>query len=210
MSGKQFWIAALIAVTMLAVSGAAQDEKNELTGMIGRTFISDQRIVGATNINPFVRTGRGLTFEGSYARRIRITELYSLSGEVPVLYNPDEDLGSGNDVVPSGYRALFVTPSARLNLFPVTAVSPWVSFGAGFGHFSESKNLNYFGTNPGKSTTNAVIQGGVGLDVRLKRRLFLRGEARDFWSGEPDYPLAPTGHSRQHNYFVSGGVMWRF
>jgi hypothetical protein len=42
-------------------------------------------------------------------------------------------------------------------------------------------------------------------------RIHVRGEVRDFWSGEPDYPLADTGKSRQHNnYFVGGGVMWRF
>ena len=32
----------------------------------------------------------------------------------------------------------------------------------------------------------------------------MRGEVRDFWSGVPDFPLAPTGKSRQHNYFVAG------
>jgi hypothetical protein len=210
MSEKRLWIAALITVTALAVSAAAQDEKNEIAGMLGRTFVSDQRIVGATNINPFVRTGKGLTLEGNYARRILVTALYSITGEVPVVFNPREKLGSGDNVVPKSYKSIFVTPSARVNLFPTNAVSPWVSFGAGFGHFSESKDLNYFDSNPGKSTTSATIQGGVGLDVRLRRSLFIRGEARDFWSGEPDYPLAPTGHSRQHNYFVSGGVMWRF
>jgi hypothetical protein len=212
MSEKRFWIAAVLVLTALVATSAAygQDEKNEISGMLGRTFVSDQRIVGATYINPFVRTGKGLTIEGDYARRVWVTPLYSISGEVPVVFNPREKLGSGGDVVPASYKSFFVTPAARLNLFPTNAVTPWVSFGAGIGHFSESDNLNYFGTNPGKSTTSATIQGGVGLDVRLKHRLFLRGEARDFWSGEPNYPLAATGHSRQHNYFVSGGVMWRF
>jgi hypothetical protein len=40
MSVKPLLIAALVAVTMLAASAFAQ--KNELTGIIGRTFISDQ------------------------------------------------------------------------------------------------------------------------------------------------------------------------
>jgi hypothetical protein len=50
----------------------------------------------------------------------------------------------------------------------------------------------------------------LGLDVRVWRRLHVRGEVRDFWSNQPDYPLAPTGNTRQHNYFVGGGAMWRF
>ena len=66
---------------------------------------------------------------------------------------------------PQSTKQIFVTPAVRLNVFPSTAVSPWASFGGGFGHFSENKNLNYYGTNPGGSTTSGVIQGGFGLDV---------------------------------------------
>ena len=215
MSGKKAVIAVL-AVTMfiLGTFASAQDEKNELTGMIGRIFISDQGIQGATYPNPFVRSGHGLTFEVDYSRRLFATPIFSVSGEVPAVFNLDEDLGSGSDVVPSDYKQIFVTPAVRLNLFPSTAVSPWVSFGGGFGYFSESKNLNYYGTNPGGSSTSGVIQGGLGLDVNpfTKRfsRFGFRGEVRDFWSGTPDLPLADTGKTRQHNYFLGGGVIWHF
>ena len=112
--------------------------------------------------------------------------------------------------MPKDYSALFVTPGVRVNIFPATAVSPWASFGGGFGHISQNGATLYGGANPGKGTTMAVLQYGVGLDVRIKRRLFVRGEGRDYWAGEPDFPLAPTGKSRQHNYFVGGGVFWRF
>ncbi len=210
MSGKQLWIGVLAVVTMLAVSAAAQDEKNELTGMIGRTIISDQGIKGANYFNPFVRSGKGLSFEVNYARKFIATQIFSLAGEVPVVFNPDEDLNAGSDIVPIDYSAFFITPSARLNLFPTTAFSPWISFGGGFGHFGENKTLIYGGANPGKSKTTAVIQGGIGLDVKVWHRFSIRGEARDFWSGEPDFPLAATGKTRQHNYFVAAGIVWRF
>ena len=94
------------------------------------------------------------------------TPVLAVSGEVPAVFNLDEDLGSGSDVVPADYKQIFVTPAVRLNVFPYTAVSPWVSFGGGFGHFSENKTLNYYGTNPGGSTTSGVLQGGFGLDVK--------------------------------------------
>jgi len=213
MSGKQAVLAVLIvAVCILGASAAAQDEKNELTGVVGRIFISDQGITGpnAPTVNPFVRSGHGFTFEVNYARVFRATSIYSISGEVPAAFNLDEDLGSGGPVVPTDYKQIFVTPAVRVNLFPATAVSPWVSFGGGFGHFSEGKNLIYYGTNPGGSTTSGVIQGGLGLDVRVWKRFSIRGQVRDFWSGTPDLPLADTGKSRQHNYFVGIGVMWRF
>jgi len=211
MSARQYWIAVLSLFTFLAASSVAQD-KNEIGGVIGRVFISDQGI--QANINdPTIHSGKGITFGGEYTRRFIVAPIFSLSGEVVAVYNPDEDLnagGFGNAVVPTDYKQLFVTPAARLNLFPATAVSPWVSLGGGFAHFSQGNMLDYGGSNPGKSTTSGVLEGGVGLDVKLVGSVYIRGEARDFWSGEPDFPLAPTGKTRQHSYFVGGGVFWRF
>lgn len=215
MSGKQAVIAVLaVTMSILGASAAAQDEKNELTGILGRTIISDQGIPGATYFNPYVRSGKGLTFEVNYARRLFGTPVYAVSGEVPAVFNLDEDLNSGANVVPIDYKQIFVTPSVRANLFPATAVSPWVSVGGGFGHFSENKTLIYSGPNPGKSTTTGVLQMGLGLDVRPWQHRFsrfsIRGEVRDFWSGTPDLPLAKTGKTRQHNFFVGGGLIWHF
>lgn len=213
MSEKQLLLVVLALSAIFQVSAVAQDEKNELTGIIGRTFISDQGITGpnAPAKEPLIRSGKGLSFEVNYTHRFWITQIYSISGEVPAMFNLDEDLNSGGPIVPIDYRQIFITPAVRLNLFPATAVSPWVSFGGGFGHFSENKNLIYDGgPNPGQSKTMGVIQGGIGLDVRVLHQFYIRGEARDFWSGEPDFPLADTGKTRQHNYFVGGGVMWRF
>jgi hypothetical protein len=213
MFGKRLWIAVLTVVTTLAASAVAQDEKNEIGGTLGRTFISNQGIKSGIDPNTIIASGKGLSFDVEYARRFIVTPVFAVSGEAVVMVNKDEDInggGFGFAVVPPQYSQLFVTPGARVNLFPTTAVSPWISLGAGFAHFSESSTLIYGGTNPGKSTTSAVIQGGIGLDVKVWRKLSIRGEVRDFWSGEPDFPLAPTGKTRQHNYFVAGGAFWRF
>ena len=211
MSGKQAVMAVLlVTVSILGATSVAQDEKNELTGIVGRTFISQQGIQGATYLNPFVDSNNGFTFEVNYARRLFGTPVYAVSGEVPAVFNLDEDLNSGSNVVPVDYKQIFVTPALRVNLFPATAVSPWISLGGGIGRFSENKNLIYGGTNPGSSSTTGVLQGGVGLDVRVWHRFSIRGQVRDFWSGTPDLPLAATGKTRQHNFFVGGGVVWRF
>jgi hypothetical protein len=219
MSGKKTALAALsiiIGVVLCVPASAQSDEKNSITGMFGRVIISDQGIHGpdAPSINPFVRSGKGASFQVNFARVLLATPVYSVSGEVPAVFNLDEDLGSGGPVVPQDYRQILVTPAVRVNLFPETAVSPWVSFGGGFGHFSENKNLLYYGTNPGGSSNTGVIQGGIGLDVspfeHRFRRLSFRGEGRDFWSGTPNLPLADTGKTRQHNYFVGAGAIWHF
>jgi Outer membrane protein beta-barrel domain len=213
MLGKRLGVAVVIVLTMLVTSAVAQDEKNELGGILGRTFISNQGITGGTDPGTIIAFGKGLSFDVEYARRFLVTPVYAVSGEVVLMYNKDEDINGGSygfAVIPPQLSQLFVTPAARVNLFPTTAVSPWISVGGGFGHITQSSQLLYGGTNPGTSSTSAVFEGGLGLDVKVWRKLSIRGEVRDFWSGAVDFPLAPTGKSRQHNFFVGGGAFWRF
>jgi hypothetical protein len=213
MFGKRLGIAVLLMAIGSARSAVAQGEKNELGGDIGRIFISDQGIQNATYFDPVIHSGKGLTFDVNYARHLIVLPVWALSAEVLFAYNHKELVNAGAygfSVVPQGYKQTFVTPAARLNLFPTTAVSPWVDFGAGFAHYTESSELLYGGANPGKDTSSAAIEAGVGLDVRVWKTISMRGGVHDFWAGEPDYPLAPTGRSRQHNYFVFGGAFWRF
>ena len=213
MSGKRLCVAMVVVATLLAVSALAQDEKNAVGGILGRTFIADQGIQNATYFDPIIHTGKGLTIEGEYARPFLVTPIYAISAEGLLLYNWDVDLNAGeygHSVVPSDLKKLFATPAARVNLFPTTAVSPWISFGAGFGRITQNDQLIYGGTNPGKSTTSAVIEAGFGLDVKARRKLSIRMDVRDFWAGQPDFPLAPTGNTSQHNIFVGGGAFRRF
>ena len=210
---KRFCLAVLLMATITAVSAVAQDEKNEIGGDLGRIFVSDQGIQNATYPGHSIHFGKGLTFDINYARRIRVAPVWAASAEVIFAYNHDLDVNAGSygfSVVPSDIKQTFVTPAARVNFFPTTAVSPWVSFGVGFAHYSENNQLLYGGANPGKSTTSAAIEGGIGLDVKVTNRVSMRGGVRDFWAGEPDFQLAPTGKSRMHNYFVFGGAFWRF
>jgi hypothetical protein len=203
----------LVALVLLAGTAAAQDEnpiptKNELTGMLGRTFISNQ---GVASTGTDVHFGQGLTFEVDYGRRLRDNDLYSVTAEVPVLFNLDENLNFIVNVVPEGYKSYFITPSVRANLLPHTFISPWASAGVGFGHFTSSSTLELGGgPNPGsRGATGAVIQGGFGLDVRVTHTFSIRTGVRDFWSGVPQLNV-DTGKSRQHNFFVGSGVIWHF
>ena len=208
MSLKHFTIGALVAFSIFVEHAAAQ--KNELSGIIGRTFVSNQGIPGAPSYDPELRFGKGLTFEINYARHVMGGEVLALALEVPFVVDPAQDLHTAQNLVPKQYSSYFVTPAARLNVFPRTAVSPWVSFGGGFGHFSESSTLVFGGTNPGKTgTTTGVLQAGLGLDVKLYKNFSLRGEAREFWSGVPQLNV-DTGKSRQYNLFAGGGIVWHF
>jgi hypothetical protein len=201
MSLKHLIIGTVLAICTFAAQAAAQ--KNELAGMLGATFISNQGIQGSPSFD-VLRSGNGFTFEVNYARHFVQGPFWSLAAEVPFLVNPDEDLHTTSNPFIS-YRSYFVTPAARLNLFPEQAVSPWVSFGGGFSHFSVTSGSNSKSTG----NTTGVLQAGLGLDVKIIGRFSLRGEARDFWSGVPNLNVN-TGKSRQHNILVAGGIVWHF
>ena len=208
MSLKHLTIGALVAVSFVAHAAAQQ---NELSGILGRTFVSNQGIQGAPSFDPDLRFGNGLTFEVNYARQVMGGPVLSLALEVPFVVNPDEDLHAAlPNRIPEKYSSYFVTPAARLQAFSGQAVSPWVSVGGGFGHFAASSTLLFGGTNTGTTGTNTgILQVGAGLDVKIIGRFSLRGEVRDFWSGVPQLNVN-TGKNRQHNIFVGGGIVWHF
>jgi hypothetical protein len=214
---RKFFVAGLMLLAAgSTVAGAQESEsqrsKNEVAVTIGRTFISDQGVPNTNFFDNTVHFGKGLTFEGDYAWTFKRYSWASLAAEVPFTINPDEDLNYGLDQVPLQYSSIFITPAARLTLIPNLAISPWFSFGGGIGHFIASKDLLFYGTNPGpRIKTTGVLQGGVGMDVRLPglRSTRFRVEARDDWSGVPPINVN-TGKTRQHNYYVGGGLVFHF
>jgi hypothetical protein len=204
-----FFSAVVVSLAALIPLAGAQD-RNELTGVIGRTIISDQGVRGTSTPGALLTSGSGLSFEVNYGRRFMDLGLLSLTGEVPLVVNVSENVHYDLNLVPKDYKSFFVTPALRANLFPDNGISPWVSVGGGFGYFKENSTLEFGGANPGKTgTTTGILQIGAGLDVKLFSRFSVRGEVRDFYSGIPQLNL-DTGKSRQHNFFVGGGVVYHF
>ena len=205
-------LAAALLVIVWAVTAWSQEPKNEISGTIGRSITGDQTVPNAATVFNRIHFGHGTSFDINYARKLRSYGWGDLSVEVPVIFNPDEDLNYGTNQIPRQYSSYFITPAARVNLIPYFAVSPWLSFGGGVGIFHASENLLYFGANTGDRTkATGTLQGGVGLDVRLPKfeHLKFRFEARDDWSGVA--PLnVDTGRSHQHNYYVAAGGVFRF
>jgi len=202
-----FSLAVLAVLTILVAGAFAQ--KNELGGTLGRTFISDQGVAGTAFPDSNIHFGHGLTFEANYGRHLLNTGVFRITLEVPAVFNPNEKLHFGGLNTPSSFASYFVTPSARVTLLPSGAVAPWISIGGGFGHFSLSSRLDSGQPNPQSGSTTGVFQLGLGLDVRIIHSLYLRGEVREFNSGEPQLNVN-TGKSRFNNLFAGAGVAWHF
>jgi hypothetical protein len=94
-------MAALVAVTTLTASALAQ--KNELTGIIGRTFVSDQGVLNTNLFDNNLRFGKGLSFEVNYGRHLMGNGFVRLTFEVPAVFDFDQDIHFASNLVPEAY-----------------------------------------------------------------------------------------------------------
>lgn len=122
---QRFFAAVVLVLTVASTIAVAQEgQKNEIAVTVAHTFISDQGVPGTNFFDNSVHFGKGFSYQGNYARRLRNFRWGALSAEVPVVYNPDEDLNYGQNQIPRQYSAIFVTPAARVNLLQNFPFSP--------------------------------------------------------------------------------------
>jgi len=207
MARIRYAVVVLCAAAMLTASAAAQN--NEISGAIGRIFISDQGVPGTFLADSNIHFGDQLSYELNYGHRFVDIGVAALTVEVPFVFSIDQKVNFTLGNVPKSFNSCFLTPSARINFFPNAGFSPWISGGGGFGRFAESSELEDGSHNSGSTgTTVGAAQLGVGLDVRLLRSVMLRGEVRDLYSGKVQLNVNPQ--SKQHNIFAGVGLSWRF
>jgi hypothetical protein len=88
---------------------------------------------------------------------------------------------------------------------PVTAANATVPQNYASLYLAPGVRLKFF---PNSRLSPWAAAGG-GLDYRLFRFIGLRGEVRDFFSGNPNLNTALSS-STQHNVVASGGIILRF
>jgi hypothetical protein len=205
MARKKLGMALLATLTVLAVNAVAQS--NQVAGIVGRSFISNQSVSGS---GAKIYFGDGLSYEANFSHTFINLGIVGIGVEVPFVFNPVTNVSfAGANAVPKDFRAYYITPAARATLFPTTAFNPWVSVGGGVAHYSPNSTLQYGGPNPNTSSTNTgVFQVGIGLDVRILGPFKLRGEFRDFDSTEP--PINLNTSKRGSHYFAGGGLVFAF
>ena len=118
-----FSAAVLVSLAGL-ISAASAQEKNELTVLLGRTFVSDHASVNTSTPGALLTSGAGLSLEANYGRRLLDLDLVGLTAEVPFVVNFGENVHYPVNLAPKNYKSFVVTPALRANLFPNAGSRP--------------------------------------------------------------------------------------
>lgn len=186
------------------IAQSTEPPKHEIGLTLGR-LLSQDRAAGATRFE----LGSGTALQANYGFRLLSSSKVALYGEVHMLANPQRVVTSTNPGLTKDVASLFVTPGLRVKFFPRGAIAPYFAVGGGWALFEHSTKTIGGAPNPASRTaSHGVLDFGGGVDVKFWKFIGLRGEIRDFYSGNPSYNLSLNGS--QHNLVVGGGFVLRF
>src|SRR5262249_20756380 len=151
--------------------------------------------------------GSGLAYQATYAHLFTGNRLVGWGLEVPFVALPSQDVQSPSSSSPRNYASIFITPGIRVTFVSTSAISPSASVGGGYARFAESTTLVTGAPNTFKTGANkGALQYGGGVDFKTPFRnpvpLVLRGEIRDFYSGQPRLNIERPRNG-QHNVIIS-------
>jgi hypothetical protein len=172
--------------------GGIPGQTRSFQGLAGRAQISADRSFGI-----------------NYGHRFLGAKIAALYGEIEFAAIPNRALTAVTATVPQNYASLYLTPGLRLKFLPASRLSPWVAIGGGYGLYQQFAQLSNSQNTTNKFLNRGVFEYGGGLDYRLFRFVGLRGEVRDFFSGNPNLNVA-LSTSAQHNVVASNGLILHF
>ena len=124
--------------------------------------------------------------------------------------SPLRDVSTSVTTATHDFASLYVTPGIRVKFLPASRISPYAVIGGGYGDYEQSTALINGRPNPAsRQLARGVFDFGAGVDVRVWRFIALRGEARDFFTGSPEYNIA-TISGGQHNVVATGAIVLRW
>jgi hypothetical protein len=199
------FLALALLVHTFPVEALAQS--NDITFSLGGTPSQSRGFRSPTT--GAAQTSADISLGANYGRCFLDAEVAELYGEIESVALPNRGLTAATATVPQNYASLYVAPGLRLKVLPSARLSPWVAVGGGYALYEQSAKLS-----SGQNTTNKFLSRGIfdfggGLDYKVFRFLGLRGEVRDFLSGNPNLNVALSS-STQHNVVASGGISVRF
>jgi hypothetical protein len=201
---------AKFALLLLPAFGAAcfaQEDsppRNELAfGLAGIPALS-------RSDSPSLDAGSGVAFQVNYGRRFFSNNKVALYGEINFLASPLRDVSSSVTTATRDFSSLYLTPGIRVKFLPASRVSPNVLVGGGYADNEQSTTLINGQPNlASRELARGVFDFGAGVDVRIWRFVALRGEARDYYTGSPEYNVA-TISGGQQNIVATGGFVVRW
>jgi hypothetical protein len=213
MKMKRFTI--LFFFVVLILSCAAQAQRTELGFSAGASSVGGIKLGFACPAcaafgTETVDTGHQVFLEGTAGLRLVNARVASIHLELPIVGVPHQNVRFS--LPPSDFIAslssLYITPSIKAKFLPASRISPWVSAGGGWAHFSM----------PNDFTNKGALQFGGGADIKTSVPHFgFRLEIRDFLSGQPSFGTPgvgllgnpPSGFNR-HNVLAGGGILVHF
>jgi opacity protein-like surface antigen len=159
---------------------------------------------------PSLDAGSGVALQVNYGRRFINGRKAALYGEINFLASPTREVSSSATAATHDFASLYVTPGVYVKLFPTARISPYGVIGGGYGDYEQSITRIDGQPNPApRQLARGVFDFGAGVDVRVWRFVALRGEARDFFTGTPNYNI-PSLSGGQHNVVATGGFVLRW
>ena len=208
-SSKRFCFPALLLM-IFSFAPAVFAQEHELGLLVARLKPSD-RSLRLTDLIVTPATFDGaVTYQVNYANRVINGEAASLHFEIAVTGAPRTGVNSSNVLLPRTYSTLIFTPGLKVKLLPGGFFSPYAVAGAGLGRFSLSDTTIAGGPVTGdRSNYSFVFNYGGGVDLNILGPISIRGEVRDFMTGNPSFS-SPFLSDRQHNLFVGAGIVLKF
>lgn len=192
----------LMAVWLLLGSSAGIAQRHELGLTLGR-------LSGGTRSSSAgdLRLDSGVGLQANYGYRLLQTRRFGFFGEVHFLANGQRTILSTNAGATRDIATLFVTPGVRIAWTGSRRFVPFASLGAGYALYEQSYFRLDGASNPApRFTHRGAISFGGGVDVPVWRFVGIRGEARDFYTGNPSFN-ATVANAGQHNVVVGAGFV---
>ncbi len=196
---KPLAIIALCAFTLPAFA-----QKQELGLTLGGIFTGDRNTAAGTRFS--LSSGKNL--QASYGYRVVEAGPAKLYLGLHFLANDQRVVSSADRTLTRDVATLYITPDATLK-FSAGPIQPWVSLGGGIAVYEQSKVRldNLLNPSP-RTVTHGVFMAGGGVDIPVLRFLALRGEVREFYSGNPSFNTQLK--EGQSNVLVGGGFVLRW
>ncbi len=161
--------------------------------------------------SPSLDVGPGVALQVNYGRRFLKSSKVALYGEINFVASPTaREITTSVNTATHDFASLYITPGIRVKFRPSSRISPYAVVGGGYADYEQSLTQINGRPNPApRELARGVFDFGAGVDVHVWRFVALRGEARDFYTGSPNYNITSISGG-QHNIVATGAFVLRW